>query len=146
MKKLQPVSLYLFLAVISLALQTCALITSPITTTVLGGAQLAIKGTELQKEISKADVREAFDSPFEKTWNMAAKALQDLHIEITKIGTTDEGKGGIMEGRAENIKVKLIGVELTQNITEIGIWAEHDKALGELIAEKLRGEIQKERK
>jgi hypothetical protein len=144
MKNLQPGLLYLFVAVISPPLQTCALITSPITTTVLGGAQLAIKGTELQKEISKADVREAFDSPFEKTWTKSAKALEDLHIEITKIGTTDEGKGGIMEGREEKIKIKLIGVELTQNITEIGIWAEHDKALGELIAEKIRGEMQKE--
>jgi hypothetical protein len=146
MKQFSATLLMFFIFATGLAVQTCALITSPITTTVLGGAQLAIKGTELQKEISKADVRDAFDAPFEKTWNMAAKALEDLHIEITKIGTTDEGKGGIMEGRAEKIKIKLIGVELTQNITEIGIWAEHDKALGELIAEKLRGEIQKERK
>jgi hypothetical protein len=128
MKNFPVVLLCFFLAAISLAVQTCALITSPIATTVLGGAQLAIKGTELQKEISKADVREAFDSPFEKTWNISAKALVDLHIEITRIRTTDEGNGGLIEGRARKIKVKLIAVELTQDITEIGIWTEHDKA------------------
>ncbi len=143
MKNFSAVLLCVFFVGISLGLQTCALITSPLTTTVLGGAQLAIKGTELQKEIRKADVREAFDSPFEKTWNISAKALADLRIEIIKIGRNEEGNGWVIEGRAQKIKVKVIGVELTQNITEIGIWTEHDKALAELIAEKIREEVQK---
>ncbi len=47
MKNLPAAVLCVFFVGISLVLQACALITSPITTTVLGGAQLAIKGTEL---------------------------------------------------------------------------------------------------
>lgn len=110
-----------FFVGIGLALQTCALITSPITTTVMGGAQLAIKGTELQKEIRGADVREAFDSPFEKTWNISAKALADLRIEITKIGRKEEGNGGVIEGRAQKIKIKLMGVKLTEDIADLDL-------------------------
>ena len=71
-------------------------------------------------------------------------ALVNLHIEITRVERTPEGKGGLIEGRAEKIKIKVIAVEVTQNITEIGIWAEHDKALAGLIAEKIREEGQKE--
>ena len=144
MKSFSAVSLCVFFAGASLALQTCALITLPLTTTVFGGAQLAIKGAELQKEIRKADIQEAFDSPFEKTWNMSVIALVNLHIEITRVGRTQEGNGGLIEGRAQKIKVKVIAVELTQDITEIGIWTEHDKALARLIAEKIREEEQKQ--
>ncbi len=144
MKNLPAVLLCVFFVAISLVLQACALITSPITTTVLGGAQLAIKGTELQKEIRKADVRKALDSPFENTWNMASKALVDLRIEITRSVRTDKDKGGLIEGRAQKIKVKLVVVKLTEDITEIGIWTEHDKALAELIADKIREEVQKQ--
>ncbi len=145
MKNFPAVLLFLFFAGISLTLQTCAaLVTSPITTTVLGGAQLAIKGTELQKEISKADVREAFDRPFEKIWDISAAALANLHVETTKMERSEEQKGGIMEGRAQKIKIKLIAVQLTEDITEIGIWTEHDKALAALIAEKIREGVQKQ--
>ena len=144
MRSFSAVSLCAFFAGVSLALQTCTLITLPLTTTVFGGAQLAIKGAELQKEIRKADIQEAFDSPFEKTWNMSVMALVNLHIEITRIGRTHEGNGGLIEGRAQKIKVKVIAVELTQDITEIGIWTEHDKAFARLIAEKIREEEQKQ--
>ncbi len=143
MKNFSAFLSFVFSAGITLALQTCTLITLPVTTTVLGGAQLAIKGTELQKEIRRADVREAFDSPFEKIWNMSALAMLDLHIEITKIGRNEEENGGLIEGRAQKIKVKLVAVELTENVTEIGIWTEHDKALAELIAQKIKEEVQK---
>ncbi len=144
MRSFSAVSLCAFFAGVSLALQTCTLITLPLTTTVFGGAQLAIKGAELQKEIRKADIQEAFDSPFEKTWNMSVIALVNLRIEITRVGRTQEGNGGLIEGRAQKIKVKVIAVELTQDITEIGIWTEHDKALARLIAKKIREEEQKQ--
>jgi len=138
MKKFSAFLFCVFFAGISLALQTCTLITLPLTTTVLGGAQLAIKGAELQGEIRKADVQEAFDSPFEKIWNMSVIALVNLHIEIIKVGRTEEGDGGLIEGRVKKIKIKVIAVELTHEITEIGIWTEHDKALAKLILEKIR--------
>ena len=145
MKDFRVIILCVFFVGISLALQACTtLITLPLAT-FFGGAQLAIKGAELQKEIRKADVQEAFDSPFEKTWNMSVIALVNLHIEVTRIGKTPEGKGGLIEGRAQKIKIKVIAVEVTQDITEVGIWAEHDKALAELIAEKIREEEQKQK-
>jgi hypothetical protein len=143
MKKFSAILLCVFFAGMSLALQTCTLLTLPLAT-VFGGAQLAIKGGELQKEIRKADVQEAFDSPFEKTWNMSVIALVNLHIEVTRVGRTPEGNGGLIEGRAEKIKVKVVAVEVTQDITEVGIWAEHDRALARLIAEKIREEAQKQ--
>jgi len=143
MKSLSALLLAVFFAVLGPVLQSCSLLTIPLTTTVFGGAQLAIKGAELQKELSKADIRKSFESPFENTWNMAAIALVNLRIEITKIGKTPEGNGGLIEGRARKIKVKVIAVEITENITEVGIWTDYDIALAELIAEKIKEEIQR---
>lgn len=145
MKDFRVIILWVFFAAISLALQACTALMSLPLTTFFGGAQLAIKGAELQKEVRKADVQEAFDSPFEKTWNMSVIALMNLHIEVTRVGKTPEGKGGLIEGRAQKIKIKVIAVEVTQDITEVGIWAEHDKALAELIAKKIREEGQKQK-
>ncbi len=71
-------------------------------------------------------------------------ALVNLHIEVTRVGKTQEGDGGLIEGRAQKIKIKVIAVEVTQDITEVGIWAGHDKALAGLIVEKIREEAQKE--
>ena len=143
MKKFPPALLWVFFAGTWLALQSCSLLTIPLTTTVFGGAQLAIKGAELQKELSKADIRKSFESPFENTWNTAAISLVNLRIEITKIGKTPEGNGGLIEGRARKIKIKVIAVEITENITEVGIWTDYDIALAELIAEKIKEEIQR---
>ena len=143
MKKFPPALLWVFFVGTWLALQSCSLITVPLTTTVIGGAQLAIKGAELQKELSKADVRKSFDCSFEKTWNMGAIALVNLHIEITKIAKTQEGNGGLVEGHAKKIKIKVIAIEITENITEIGIWADSDKALADLIAEKIKEEVER---
>ena len=145
MKDFRVIILCVFFAGIGLALQACTTLISLPLTTFFGGAQLAIKGAELQKEIRKADVQEAFDSPFEETWNMSVIALVNLHIDVTRVGKTPEGKGGLIEGRAQKIKIKVIAVEVTQDITEVGIWAEHDKALAELIAEKIREEEQKQK-
>jgi len=144
MKCLSAVLLGAFFAAWIPILQSCSLITLPLTSTVFGGAQLALKGAELQKEISKADVRKSFESPFEKTWNMAAITLVNLHIEIAQIGKTPDGNGGLIEGRARKIKVKVIAIEITENITEVGIWTDYDKALGELIAEKIKEEVQRQ--
>jgi len=142
-KSLSALLLAVFFAALGPVLQSCSLITLPLTTTVLGGAQLAIKGAELQKELSKADIRKSFESPFEKTWNTAVIALVNLRIEIAKIGKTPEGNGGLIEGRARKIKVKVIAVEITEHITEVGIWTDYEIALAELIAEKIKEEIQR---
>lgn len=142
MKIIWAVLLFSFLAGICLALQTCAFIALPMTTAVMGGAELAIKGIELQKEIRKADVQEALDTSFEKSWNMSVIALANLHIEIIRIERTREGDGGLIEGLAKKIKVKVVAVKLTEKITEIGIWTGHDKALAGLIAEKIKEEAQ----
>jgi hypothetical protein len=110
MKGLSAVLLGAFFGILGPVLQSCGFITIPLTSTVLGGATLAIKGAELQKELSKADIRKSFESPFEKTWNM---------------------------------KVKVIAVEITENITEVGIWTDYDIALAELIAEKIKEEVER---
>ena len=144
MKGLSAILLGAFFMVWVPILQSCSFITLPLTSTVFGGAQLALKGAELQKEIRKADVRKSFESSFEKTWNMAAITLVNLHIEIAKIEKTSDGIGGLIEGRARKIKVKVIAIEITENITEIGIWADYDKALAELIAEKIKEEVQRQ--
>jgi hypothetical protein len=143
-KCLPAVLLGVCFAVLGPALQSCGFITIPLTSTVLGGATLAIKGAELQKELSKADIRKSFDCSFEKMWNMAAIALVNLRIDIAKIAKTPpEGDGGLIEGRARKIKVKVIAIEITENITEVGIWADYDKALAELIAEKIKEEVER---
>jgi uncharacterized protein (DUF433 family) len=75
---------------------------------------------------------------------MAAITLVNLHIEIAKIEKTPDGIGGLIEGRARKIKVKVIAIEITENITEVGIWTDYDKAIAELIAEKIKEEVQRQ--
>ena len=135
---------FLLFAGIGLALHACALMTVPMTTAVIGGAQLAIKGAELQKEIRTADVQVAVDTPFEKTWDMSITTLVNLHIKIVRTATTAEEDGGLIEGLASKTKVRLVSVKLTEKITEIGIWTSHDKALAGLIADKIKEEAQKQ--
>ena len=144
MKIISAVLLFVFVAAVWLALQACTLLTVPMTTAVIGGAQLAIKGAELQKEIRKADAQEAIDTPFEKTWDTSLIALANLHIEIVRIEKTKEKDGGFIEGLAKKTKIKVVAVKLTEKITEIGIWTNHDKALAGLIAEKIKEEGQKQ--
>ncbi len=138
MKIIPAVLLFGFFAGVWLALHACTLLTIPMTTAAIGGAQLAIKGAELQKEIRKADAQEALDASFENTWDMSVTALMNLHIEIVRIEKTKEGDGGSIEGLAKKIKIKVVAVKLTEKITEIGIWTGHDKALAGLIAEKIK--------
>jgi hypothetical protein len=144
MKSVSTVLVFVFFAGVWLALQACALLTGPVATTVIGGTQLAIKGAELEKEIRKADVQEAIDASFEKTWNIAVIALVNLDIEITRSERNAQEDGGLIEGLAKKIEVKVVAVKLTEKITEIGIWASHDKALAGLIADKIKGEAQKQ--
>ena len=49
MKIIRPVLLSVFFAGAWLSLQGCALLVAPMTAAVIGGAQIAIKGAELQK-------------------------------------------------------------------------------------------------
>ncbi len=127
-----------FLGGAILSLQACTALTTLPLASVFGGAQLAVKGAELQKEIRKADVREAYDRPFEKTWNMTVGVLQDLGMETTKIKRNQEGDGGLIEARAQRTKIRIVAAKVTEEITEIGIWAGHDEALAKLIAEKIK--------
>ncbi|MGD0486497.1 MAG: hypothetical protein ABSB94_04835 [Syntrophorhabdales bacterium] len=144
MKIISAVLSCVFLAGVWLALQACTLLTAPMTAALIGGAQLAIKGTELQKEIRKADAQEAIDTPFEKTWDKSVIALVNLHIEIIRTERNKVEDGGLIEGSAKKIKVKVIVVKVTEEITEIGIWTGHDKALAGLIAEKIKEEAQEQ--
>jgi hypothetical protein len=144
MKITSAVLLFVFVVGVWLALQGCALLSAPVVTEVLGGAQLAIKGTELQKEIRKADVEEAIDRSFEQTWDISITVLVNLDIELIRAERNPEEDGGLIEGLANKRKVKVITVKLTEKITEIGIWASHDKALAGLIAEKIKEEAQRQ--
>ena len=57
----------------------------------------------------------------------------------------------MIEGSAKMTKVKVIAVKITGEVTEIGVWASHDsclwrshdKALAELIAEKIKEEARR---
>ena len=138
MKIIRAVLLCGSLAGLWLTLHACALLTIPITSAAIGGAQLAIKGAELQKEIRKADAQEALDTSFEKTWDMSLMVLTNLHIQIVRTENTKDKDGGSIEGAAKKIKIKVVAVKVTENITEIGIWTGHDKALAQLIAEKIK--------
>ena len=144
MKIISALLLFVVFAVIGLALQTCALMTAPLTTAVVGGTQLAIKGAELEKEIRSADVQAAIDTSFEKTWDRSIIALANLDIELVSAEKSREGDGGVIEGLVKKIKVKVVAVKLTEKITEVGIWTSHDKALAGLIAEKIKEEAQRQ--
>ncbi len=138
------ISLLVSLVGVWLALQGCAVMTAPVATAVFGGVQLAIKGVELHKEIKKADVQEALDVPFEKTWLISIIVLANLDIRVARSERNLEEDGGIIKGLANEKEVKVVVAKLTEKITEIGIWADHDKALAALIAEKIKEEAQRQ--
>ncbi len=141
--KIVSATLVVFFAGACLAQQACTLLTSAMATAAIGGTQLAIKGAELQKEIRKADIQKAFDISFEKTWDGSVMALVNLDIEFVRAARDPQEGGGSIEGMAKKTKVKVAVVKLTEKITEVGIWASHDKALAELIAGKIKEEAQK---
>lgn len=72
--------------------------------------------------------------------------MGNLRIEITKTQRNEAGDGGIIEAQAEKIKVRIVLAKVTENITEIGIWAGHDNAFARLIVEEIKGERQKQDK
>jgi hypothetical protein len=127
----------LSLGALCLALHGCAVVASPIASAVIGGAQLAIKGAELQKEIKKADTQLAVEAPFEKAWDACLTALVNLDLEGIRSERTTLGDGGLFQGEAGKTSIKVAVVKLTEQITEIGIWASHDKALAELVSQKI---------
>lgn len=127
-------------AALFVALHGCAVLTSPIASAVIGGAQLAIKGAELQKEIKKADAQLAVDTPFEKAWDACLTALVNLDIEGVRSQRTTQGDGGVFGGEAGKTTIRVVVVKLTEGITEIGIWTGHDKALADLLLERIKEE------
>lgn len=141
MKFASAVLLVIFCACAGPVLQACVLLTSPLATTAISGAQLAIKGVELQKDLGKADAQEAFERPFQETGEMSVAALTNLQIEISLVEKNKEGDGGLIEGLAGKTRVKVVVVRLTEKITEVGIWTDHDKALARLIAEKIKEKV-----
>jgi len=141
--KIVPAILVVFFAAVCLSQQACTLLAYPWATAAIGGTQLVIKGAELQREIRKADAQKALDLSFEKTWDGSVMALVNLDIEFVRSARDPQEGGGSIEGMAKKTKVKVAVVKLTEKITEIGIWASHDKALAELIAEKIKEEALK---
>ena len=125
-------------------MHACATLTAPVATEMISGAELALKGAELQKEIRKADVQEAVDTPFERVWDTSIITLVNLDIGIKKSERNPQDDGGIIEGLVKKKKVKVIVVKLTEKITEIGIWAGGDKALAGLIARRIRDEAEQQ--
>ena len=85
----------------------------------IGGAQLAIKGAELQKDIRKADAQLAVDTPFEKAWDACLTTLVNLDIEQIAGKKTAQGDGGLFEGVAKKTKIRVVMVKLTEEITEL---------------------------
>jgi len=134
------VRLFLCLGAVCATFHGCAVVASPIASAVIGGAQLAIKGAELQKQIKKADAQLALDAPFEKAWDACLTALVNLDLEGIRSERTTSGDGGLFQGEAGKTSIKVAVVELTEQITEIGIWASHDKALAELVSQKIEEE------
>ena len=140
MKNIPALRLFVLLGCAWLALQACAALTAPVATEMISGAELAIKGAELQKDIRKADVQEAVDTPFERVWDVSIITLVSLDIEIIKSERNPQDDGGVIEGLVKKRKVEVIVVKLTEKITEIGIWAKHDLALARLIAQRIKEE------
>ena len=108
-------------------------------TAVVAGAELALKGGDLYKEMRKADARQAFDVPFEATWEIALDALQDLRVKSGKAEKNKAGDGGLIEAQAREIKIRIAVVKMTDQVSEVGIWVKHDKAFADLVMKKIEG-------
>lgn len=134
MKVISAAILLVFLAA---ALQGCAFLATPLATEAVGGAQLAVTGASLGKQIRKADVQKDVDASFEQVWAGTVPVLANLGITIARCEENAQRDGGLVEGVAQKTKIKIIVAKLTEKITEIGIWAHGDKALAELIAERI---------
>jgi len=144
MRNIPTAPLPIVVAGTMLALHACALIATPMASAVMGGAQLAIKGAELRTEIRKADAQEAIDMPFDQTWDASFTALAGLDIEIVKGEKNLQEDGGVIEASARKTKIKVVVVTATEKVTEIGVWAAHDKALAQLIADKITEEAEEQ--
>ncbi len=129
------VSLFLLGA---LLMQSCAapLLALPITA-FLSGAELALKGGDLYKQMKKADGRKAFELTFEQTWDNTLLALEDLSLEIDKAGKNKEGDGGLIEAKSLDGKISVAVIKLSERVSEVGIWTKRDQALAALILAKI---------
>ncbi len=104
---------------------------------VVGGAELALKGGDLYKDMRKADARLAFDIPFDAMWDITLTVTQDLGIQTKKVAKNKEGDGAVIEARAHNNKIRIAVVKMTDRTSEVGIWVKRDKAFADLIMKKI---------
>jgi hypothetical protein len=137
-KNIRLALLLILFAAASPLLHGCALVTAPLATAAFGGAGLAIKGAELQKEIKKADAQEAVETPFEKTWDVSFTVLLGFDVDIVRSARSKAQDGGVIDGKVRKTKIKVVVAALNDKITEVGIWAGHDRALAGLIASKIK--------
>ncbi len=115
----------------------CVFLASLPVMAVMGGAELALKGGDIYKGMKKADEREAFDIPFQTTWEMTLSVLEDLGIKPTKVIRDKAGDGGVIELQPRETKIRIAVVKITNRVSEVGIWAKRDKALGTLIMKRV---------
>lgn len=123
----------------ALLMQSCAapLLTLPVTT-FFSGAELALKGGDIYKQMRKADGRRAFELTFDQTWEHTLKALRDLSLEVDREALNEDGDGGVMEVKSKGGKMHIAVVELNERVCEVGVWAKSDKALAALILAKIQ--------
>lgn len=125
----------------AILVQSCAapLVTLPFTAA-LSGAELALKGGDLYKQMKKADGREAFEISFEQTWDNTLEALETLSLETNKALKNEDGDGGLIEAESLQGKIRIAVLKLSERTSEVGIWAKRDQALAALIIMKIREE------
>jgi len=138
MKAIRLAALFFLAGVVPGALQGCVYLTAPLATAAFGGAGLAIKGAELRNQIKRADSHDAIDTPFEKTWDVCLTVLSSLDIDVVRAERTPAQDGGVIEGKVKKTNIRVVVAEFNDKITEVGIWANHDKALAGLIAQKIK--------
>ncbi len=109
---------------------------------VVGGAELAVKGTDIYKSMRKADERQAFELSFDRMWEITLTALGNLGIHAKKAAFNKERDGGVIEARAHDHKITIAVVKITEQVCEVGIWAKKDKALADLIIKKIAQEVE----
>lgn len=125
----------------ALLIQSCAapLVALPVTT-LISGAQLALKGGDIYKGMKQADGRKAFELSFEETWDHTMNALEDLAFDIEEFGKNEENDGGLVEAKSLSGKIRVAVIKLSEEVSEVGIWTRRDQALAELILARIKRE------
>lgn len=129
----------------ALALPSCAapVATLPVTT-LINGAQLALTGGDIYRQMGLADGRTAFEMGFEEAWDHALSALQGLAFEIEEFGTNEANDGGLIQAKSLTGKIRVAVIKLSEEVSEIGIWTRKDPALAELILDRIRREAERD--